>query len=283
MPIVVEKLSYTYMQNTANAYTALKDVSFTVGDNEFVGLIGHTGSGKSTLIQQLNGLMHPTSGSVTVDGYDMNDIKQRAKGRALIGMAFQYPDYQLFDSTVLADVSFGPRNLKLSEDEVYHRAVEAIQLVGLNPSEMAEKSPFELSGGQKRRAALAGIIAMRPKYLVLDEPMAGLDPGGRRDVLELIAKLRRELGCSVIMVSHSMDDIAKSAERIIVLNNGSVKQIGTPEQVFAHANELSEIGLDVPKPMQLAALLKKKGVAVPDGIYTEESFIGWLEEAVKNA
>lgn len=283
MPIVVEKLSYTYMQNTANAYTALKDVSFTVGDNEFVGLIGHTGSGKSTLIQQLNGLMHPTSGSVTVDGYDMNDKKQRAKGRALIGMAFQYPDYQLFDSTVLADVSFGPRNLKLSEDEVYHRAVEAIQLVGLDPSEMAEKSPFELSGGQKRRAALAGIIAMRPKYLVLDEPMAGLDPGGRRDVLELIAKLRRELGCSVIMVSHSMDDIAKSAERIIVLNNGSVKQIGTPEQVFAHANELSEIGLDVPKPMQLAALLKKKGVAVPDGIYTEESFIGWLEEAVKNA
>lgn len=283
MPIVVEKLSYTYMQNTANAYTALKDVTFTVNDNEFVGLIGHTGSGKSTLIQQLNGLMHPTSGSVTVDGYDMNDKKQRAKGRALIGMAFQYPDYQLFDSTVLADVSFGPRNLKLSEDEVNRRAVEAIRLVGLDPCEMAEKSPFELSGGQKRRAALAGIIAMRPKYLVLDEPMAGLDPGGRRDVLELIAKLRRELGCSVIMVSHSMDDIAKSAERIIVLNNGSVKQIGTPEQVFAHADELSEIGLDVPKPMQLAALLKKKGVAVPDSIYTEESIIDWLEEAVKNA
>ncbi len=283
MPIVVEKLSYTYMQNTANAYTALKDVTFTVDDNEFVGLIGHTGSGKSTLIQQLNGLMHPTSGSVTVDGYDMNDKKQRAKGRALIGMAFQYPDYQLFDSTVLADVSFGPRNLKLDEDEVNRRAVEAIQLVGLDPCEMAEKSPFELSGGQKRRAALAGIIAMRPKYLVLDEPMAGLDPGGRRDVLELIAKLRGELGCSVIMVSHSMDDIAKSAERIIVLNNGSVKQIGTPEQVFAHADELSEIGLDVPKPMQLAALLKKKGVAVPDGIYTEGSFIDWLEEAVKNA
>lgn len=283
MPIVVEKLSYTYMQNTANAYTALKDVTFTVDDNEFVGLIGHTGSGKSTLIQQLNGLMHPTSGSVTVDGYDMNDKKQRAKGRALIGMAFQYPDYQLFDSTVLADVSFGPRNLKLNEDEVNRRAVEAIQLVGLDPCEMAEKSPFELSGGQKRRAALAGIIAMRPKYLVLDEPMAGLDPGGRRDVLDLIAKLRRELGCSVIMVSHSMDDIAKSAERIIVLNNGSVKQIGTPEQVFAHADELSEIGLDVPKPMQLAALLKKKGVAVPDGLYTEGSFIDWLEEAVKNA
>lgn len=283
MPIVVEKLSYTYMQNTANAYTALKDVTFTVGDNEFVGIIGHTGSGKSTLIQQLNGLMHPTSGSVTVDGYDMNDKKQRAKGRALIGMAFQYPDYQLFDSTVLADVSFGPRNLKLNEDEVNRRAVEAIRLVGLNPSEMAEKSPFELSGGQKRRAALAGIIAMRPKYLVLDEPMAGLDPGGRRDVLELIAKLRHELRCSVVMVSHSMDDIAKSAERIIVLNNGCVKQIGTPEQVFAHADELSEIGLDIPKPMQLAALLKKKGIAVPDSIYTEGSFIDWLEEAVKDA
>lgn len=283
MPIVVEKLSYIYMQNTANAYTALKDVTFTVGDNEFVGIIGHTGSGKSTLIQQLNGLMHPTSGSVTVDGYDMNDKKQRAKGRALIGMAFQYPDYQLFDSTVLADVSFGPRNLKLNEDEVNRRAVESIRLVGLNPSEMAEKSPFELSGGQKRRAALAGIIAMRPKYLILDEPMAGLDPGGRRDVLELIAKLRHELRCSVVMVSHSMDDIAKSAERIIVLNNSCVKQIGTPEQVFAHADELSEIGLDIPKPMQLAALLKKKGIAVPDSIYTEESFIDWLEEAVKDA
>lgn len=283
MPIVVEKLSYVYMQNTANAYAALNDVNFTIGDNEFIGLIGHTGSGKSTLIQQLNGLMHPTSGSVTVDGYNMNDKKQRVKGRALIGMAFQYPDYQLFDNTVLADVSFGPRNLKLDEATVKRRAVEAIELVGLNPDEMAEKSPFELSGGQKRRAALAGIIAMHPKYLVLDEPMAGLDPRGRIDVLELISKLRRELGCAVIMVSHSMDDIAKSADRIIVLNNGSIKQIGTPEEVFSRADELDSIGLDVPKPMQLAAILKKRGVDVPDGIYSEESLISWLEVAIKNA
>ncbi len=271
------------MQNTANAHTALDDISFTVGDSEFIGLIGHTGSGKSTLIQQLNGLMQPTSGRVLVDGYDMNDKKQRAKGRALIGMAFQYPDYQLFDSTVFADVSFGPRNMKLDEAEVKRLAAEALELVGLDPAEMMEKSPFELSGGQKRRAALAGIIAMRPKYLVLDEPMAGLDPGGRRDVLELIARLRAELGCAVIMVSHSMDDIARSAERIIVLNNGRIRMIGTPEQVFADTAELTEIGLDVPKPMQLAAMLKQRGAAVPDGLYTEESFIEWLGRAVKHA
>ena len=283
MPIVVENLSYTYMKNTASAYTALHDVSFNVGDSEFIGLIGHTGSGKSTLIQQLNGLMHPTSGSVTVDGYDMNDKKQRQNGRALIGMVFQYPDYQLFDSTVLADVSFGPKNMGLSDDEIRRRAIEAIELVGLDPAEMEEKSPFELSGGQKRRAALAGIVAMRPKYLVLDEPMAGLDPGGRRDVLALIDKLRRELGCAVIMVSHSMDDIARSAERIIVLNNGRIKEIGTPDEIFSRAEELAEIGLDVPKPMQLAALLRKRGIDIPDALYTEERFIAWFEEAVKNA
>ena len=227
--------------------------------------------------------MHPTSGSVTVDGYDMNDKKQRQNGRALIGMVFQYPDYQLFDSTVLADVSFGPKNMGLSDDEIRRRAIEAIELVGLDPAEMEEKSPFELSGGQKRRAALAGIVAMRPKYLVLDEPMAGLDPGGRRDVLALIDKLRRELGCAVIMVSHSMDDIARSAERIIVLNKGRIKEIGTPDEIFSRAEELAEIGLDVPKPMQLAALLRKRGIDIPDALYTEERFIAWFEEAVKNA
>ncbi len=283
MSIIVEKLSYTYMKNTPNAFDALKDVSFSIKDDEFIGLIGHTGSGKSTLIQQLNGLMQPTSGSVTVDGYNMNDKKQRPKGRSLIGMVFQYPDYQLFDSTVLDDVSFGPKNMGLSADEVKFRAMTALEAVGLDPAEMADKSPFELSGGQKRRAALAGIIAMRPKYLILDEPMAGLDPGGRRDVLSLIDKLRKEFGCAIVMVSHSMDDIARSADRIIVLNKGEIKQIGTADEVFSHAEELSQIGLDVPKSMELASILKKRGIAVPNSLYTEDKFICWLKETLKNA
>lgn len=277
MPIIVEKLNYTYMEKTVNAHHALHDVSFNVEDGEFLGIIGHTGSGKSTLIQQLNGLMQPTSGTVFVDGFNMNDKKQRAKGRALIGMVFQYPDYQLFDSTVLSDISFGPKNLGLDEKTVKERAFEAMELVGLDPAVFSEKSPFELSGGEKRRAALAGIIAMRPKYLVLDEPMAGLDPSGRRDVLNTIAKLRRELNCAVIMVSHSMEDIANSAERIIVLNDGRVYATGTPKEIFAQSEELERIGLDAPKPSKLASLLRKRGCNVPDGIYTNEQFLTWLE------
>lgn len=281
MPIIVEKLSYTYMANSLNAHAALKDISFTVNDGEFIGLIGHTGSGKSTLIQQLNGLMHPTSGKVTVDGFDMNEKKQRVKGRALIGMVFQYPDYQLFDSTVFKDISFGPKNLGLSEEEIQARVFEAMELVGLDPAEFAEKSPFELSGGEKRRAALAGIVAMRPKYLVLDEPMAGLDPSGRRDVLKLIDKLRGELNCAVIMVSHSMEDIARSAERVIVLNNGEIHAIGTPDEIYSNADRLTKIGLDAPKTTELVSILRSKGCRVPDGIYTNEQFLSWIDGAKK--
>lgn len=283
MPIIVENLSYTYMARSVNAHAALKNISLTIVDGEFLGLIGHTGSGKSTLIQQLNGLMQPTSGRVIVDGFDMNDKKQRVKGRALIGMVFQYPDYQLFDNTVLEDISFGPRNMKLGDEEVKARAFEAMELVGLDPAVFSDKSPFELSGGEKRRAALAGIIAMRPKYLVLDEPMAGLDPSGRREVMNTIGKLRAELGCAVIMVSHSMEDIAKASDRIVVLNDGEIHAVGTPNEIFSRSDELIKMGLDAPQTARLVGIFRDKGFKIPDGIYTNEQFLHWFREVMRSA
>ena len=268
MPIIIENLTHTYMPGSVTQFTALYDINLTVEDGEFFGIIGHTGSGKSTLIQQLNGLIQPTSGRVIVDGFDMNEKKQRAAGRKLVGMVFQYPDYQLFDST---------------EEEIRTRAYEAMELVGLDTKQDAEKSPFELSGGKKRRAALAGIIAMRPKYLVMDEPMAGLDPSGRREVMKTIEGLRAELGCSVIMVSHSMEDVARSAERIAVLNNGKVYAVGTPTEIFSRTAELASIGLDTPATAQLVEKLRGMGCKIPDGLYTNEKFEKWLKEVLHNA
>lgn len=278
MPIVIEKLTHTYQNGSVNAFTALKDISLTISDGEFVGLIGHTGSGKSTLIQMLNGLMQPTEGSVTVDGFDMNDKKQRAKGRALVGMVFQYPDHQLFDETVYKDISFGPKNMKLNEEEIDKRVREAMRLVGLDFDEFAEKSPFELSGGEKRRTALAGIIAMYPKYLVLDEPMAGLDPAGRRAVLEMIDDFRRQLGCAVIMVSHSMDDIARSAEKVVVLRKGEIFRCGTPQEIFSLSDELREMGLEPPFAARMAGELRRRGMDLPKDIYTNEALVKALAE-----
>lgn len=283
MPIIIEKLTHTYMPNTDNEFVAVEDITLTINDGEFFGIIGHTGSGKSTFIQHLNGLMQPTSGSVTVDGFDMSDKKQRARGRALVGMVFQYPDYQLFDSTVLDDVSFGPKNMGLSPDEAKQRSLEAMRMVGLDPEVFAEKSPFELSGGEKRRAALAGIIAMRPKYLVLDEPMAGLDPSGRREILATINSLRDELKCTVIMVSHSMEDVARSAERIAVMNDGRLYALGTPDEIFSRTKELISLGLDAPQTARLAQELRERGLDVPEDIYTNERFVSWLKERMKNA
>ncbi|MBO4562995.1 MAG: energy-coupling factor transporter ATPase [Clostridia bacterium] len=277
MPIVIEKLTYTYQSGSVNAFTALHEIDLTINDGEFVGLIGHTGSGKSTLIQQLNGLMQPTSGIVKVDGYDMSDKKQRAKGRALVGMVFQYPDYQLFDETVYKDISFGPKNMKLDAEEVDRRVREAMRLVGLDFDEFAEKSPFELSGGEKRRTALAGIIAMYPKYLVLDEPMAGLDPAGRRAVLKMIDDFRKQLGCAVVMVSHSMDDIAKTADKVVVLRDGKIYTSGTPEEIFSRADELYEMGLEPPFAARLASELKRRGFVLPDGIYTNAALADALD------
>ena len=278
MPIVIEKLTYTYQKGSVNEFTAIRDIDFTVEDGEFVGLIGHTGSGKSTLIQQLNGLMKPTSGRVLVDGFDMNDKKQRAKGRALVGMAFQYPDHQLFDETVYKDVSFGPRNMKLPEDEIDRRVRASMELVGLDFDTFKDKSPFELSGGEKRRAALAGIIAMQPKYLVLDEPMAGLDPAGRREVLRMIDGLRSSLGLAVVMVSHSMDDIARSADKVVVLRDGSIYKCGTPEEIFSNADELNEMGLEPPFAARVASELRRRGLKLPEGIYTNEALADALSD-----
>ena len=282
MPIIVEKLTHTYMPKTVNEHVAVDNVSLTINEGEFFGIIGHTGSGKSTFIQHLNGLVQPTSGKVTVDGYDMSDKKQRAKGRALVGMVFQYPDYQLFANTVLEDVMFGPKNIGCTPEQAQENAENAMRTVGLDPALFSEKSPFELSGGEKRRAALAGIIAMRPKYLVLDEPMAGLDPNGRREVLNTINDLRKDLSCTVIMVSHSMEDVARSAERIAVLNEGKLYAVGTPDDIFSRTDELLAMGLDAPQTARLAKALRDRGVDIPNNIYTNEQFIEWFGRVRKH-
>jgi len=270
MPIIIEQLSHTYLPGSQLAYPALSDVSLTVQDGEFLGIIGHTGSGKSTLIQHLNGLLLPTAGSVLVDGLDTREKKLRKQIRSLVGMVFQYPEYQLFEETVERDVAFGPKNMGLSEEEVAPRVKEALTLVGLNPDEFAEKSPFELSGGEKRRAALAGILAMRPKYLVLDEPMAGLDPRGRREILALIESLRRDFGTGIVMVSHSMDDVAMYADRIAVLDKGSLFMVGTPEDVFSCSTELLDMGLNLPQATQLVRALRARGIEIEHDYFRME-------------
>ena len=262
MSIEISQLSHTYLPGSALAYPALADITLSITDGEFLGVIGHTGSGKSTLIQHLNGLLLPTSGDVLVDGLNTREKKLRKQIRSLVGMVFQYPEYQLFEETVERDVSFGPKNMGLKEDEMHERAWEALRLVGLPPEEFAEKSPFELSGGEKRRAALAGILAMRPKYLVLDEPMVGLDPRGRREILALIESLRRDNGTGIVMVSHSMDDVAMYADRIAVLDKGSLGMLGTPEEVFSRGEELLNMGLNLPQATRLVRALRQRGVAI---------------------
>ncbi len=262
MPIEITQLSHTYLPGSALAYPALADITLSIADGEFLGVIGHTGSGKSTLIQHLNGLLLPTAGDVLVDGLNTREKKLRKQIRSLVGMVFQYPEYQLFEETVERDVSFGPKNMGLKEDEMHERAWEALRLVGLPPEDFAEKSPFELSGGEKRRAALAGILAMRPKYLVLDEPMAGLDPRGRREILALIESLRRDHGTGIVMVSHSMDDVAMYADRIAVLDKGSLGMLGTPEEVFSRGEELLNMGLNLPQATRLVRALRLRGVAI---------------------
>ncbi len=276
MSIVVKNLSHTYMEKSKIAVKAVDDVSLTVEPGEFLCIIGHTGSGKSTLIQHFNGLMQPTSGSVTVDGYDMADKKQRKLGRELVGMVFQYPEYQLFEETVYKDVAFGPTNMGLDAEAVKNAVFEAMERVGLAIDKFCEKSPFDLSGGEKRRAALAGIIAMQPKYLVLDEPMAGLDPMGRAEILGVLESLRREKNTAVIMISHSMDDIMRHATRVAVLERGRLIRLGEPREIFKETKLIREMGLDIPQSAQIAELLRKKGVAVPPEVVAEDELVEFV-------
>ena len=265
----VENLSHTYSVGTPFEHIALQDVSFSVGRGEFVGIIGHTGSGKSTLIQHLNGLLKPTAGKVLLDGKDIwSDKKLTRQSRFRVGLVFQYPEYQLFEETVYKDIAFGPKNMGLSPEEIDRRVREAAQFVGLS-DEQLESSPFDLSGGQKRRAAIAGVIAMEPEVLILDEPTAGLDPEGREDILSNIAAYRKAKNAAILMVSHSMSDVARLADRLLVMNDATLSMDATPMEVFSRAQELADMGLDIPEITKLFLRLQKLGVPV-EPVYTVE-------------
>ena len=268
MPIAFDEVSFSY--EGERGPRALDSVSFDIRDGEFFGIAGHTGSGKSTLIQHMNGLLSPTRGRVIVDGGDLADKHHAAACRGRIGVVFQYPEHQLFAATVREDVAFGPRNLGLAAEEVAQRVDRAIATVGLDAETVGDMSPFELSGGQQRRVALAGVIAMAPTTLVLDEPAAGLDPQGRAGLLALIGELHAN-GLTIVMVSHSMDDLARMADRILVLNAGRVETLDAPAAVFSRADELRAIGLDVPAAASFAAQLRGDGFDLPQALYDVES------------
>ena len=272
MSIKLEGINYVYGQGTEMVVHALKDINIEINDGEFVGLIGHTGSGKSTLVQHLNGLIQPTDGHIYFDGQDIYtegyNMKQH---RSKVGLVFQYPEHQLFEIDVLSDVCFGPKNLGMKKDEAETQAKEALTLVGLDES-YYKRSPFDLSGGQKRRVAIAGVLAMKPKMLILDEPTAGLDPQGRKEILELISGLRRDTGITIVLVSHSMEDVAENVDRIIVMNKGSVAFDGLPKEVFVHYEELEEMGLAAPQVSYIVHKLKANGLPVEtDAITIEEA------------
>lgn len=262
MSLVLENVTYRYSQGTAYEITALNHVNLSIGDGEFIGVIGHTGSGKSTLVQHLNGLLKATEGAIYFNGENIYQEKYDLRSlRTQVGMVFQYPEHQLFEATVLEDVCFGPKNQGLSKEEQQERAKEALRSVGLDES-CYGKSPFELSGGQKRRAAIAGVIAMKPSVLILDEPTAGLDPRGRDEILDLVADMHRSYGCTVILVSHSMEDVANYVDRIVVMNDGEVLYDDVPRQVFRHYKKLEEIGLAAPQVTYLMHELKEEGFPV---------------------
>lgn len=275
MPIVIENLTHTYMEKSPFQATAIHDINLTVGDGDFFGIMGHTGSGKTTLIMHMNGLLKPSKGRIWVDGNDIN-----AKGfdkrevRRRVGIVFQYPEAQLFEETVALDVAFGPKNLGLSKPEIDDRVQEALTRVGVS-MEIAERSPFDLSGGQMRRVAIAGVLAMRPTTLILDEPTAGLDPSGRRELLDLMEKLHAS-GVTLVMVSHSMEDISRLATRIAVMQNGNLSMIGSPTEIFAQDEALLEMGLDIPPAVRISDALRQKNIPVPDGVYQMHALQAFL-------
>ena len=263
----VRNLNYIYSAGTPFQHQALDNVSFSVERGEFIGIIGHTGSGKSTLMQQLNGLLKPTSGEVLLDGKDIwSDKKLTRQARFRVGLVFQYPEYQLFEETVYKDIAFGPKNMGLSPEEIDRRVRESAKIVGLT-EEQLQVSPFDLSGGQKRRVAIAGVIAMEPEVLILDEPTAGLDPKGREGILKNIEDYRRSHNAAILMVSHSMDDVARLTDRLLVMNGSKLAMDGTPAEVFEHAEELVEMGLNIPQLTRVFLELKKMGLDVPS-VYT---------------
>lgn len=269
MSIKIENLSYTYMPKTPFEKKALININCEFYDGEFIVLIGHTGSGKSTLIQHLNGLLKPTEGKIIVDDIDITDKKVKLTNiRKNIGLVFQYPEYQLFEETIEKDIEFGPKNLGLSEEEITRRVKRAMKMVDLDYDTYKDKSPFDLSGGQKRRVAIAGVIAMEPKVLILDEPIAGLDPKGRDDILNQIRKLHDDYKITTIMISHSMEDVAKVADRVVVMNHGSIVLDGKVSDVFKEVDVLEDIGLGVPQVTYLLRELRKKGFDISDDIYT---------------
>ena len=272
----VKNLSYIYSVGTPFEHKALDNISFSVEPGEFIGIIGHTGSGKSTLMQQLNGLLKPTSGQVLLDGVDIwSDKKLTRQARFRVGLVFQYPEYQLFEETVYRDIAFGPKNMGLSEQEIDRRVREAAGFVGLTPEQL-DVSPFDLSGGQKRRVAIAGVIAMEPEVLILDEPTAGLDPVGRSEILGNIEAYRRARNATIMMVSHSMEDVARLTDRLLVMNGSRLAMDGTPAEVFTHAEELVSMGLNIPQVTQVFLHLQKLGLDVAN-VYTIEQAVSEIK------
>ena len=272
----VKNLNYIYSAGTPFEHKALDNISFSVVPGEFIGIIGHTGSGKSTLMQQLNGLLKPTSGQVLLDGEDIwSDKKLTRQARFRVGLVFQYPEYQLFEETVYRDIAFGPKNMGLNEQEIDRRVREAAGFVGLTPEQL-EVSPFDLSGGQKRRVAIAGVIAMEPEVLILDEPTAGLDPVGRAEILGNIETYRRARNATIMMVSHSMEDVARLTDRLLVMNGSKLAMDAAPAEVFSHAEELVQMGLNIPQVTQVFLNLKKLGLDVAN-VYTIEQAVAEIK------
>lgn len=278
----VEGLSHVYSAGTPFEKDAVRDVSFEIRRGELLGVIGHTGSGKSTLIQHLNGLLRPTQGRVLLEGEDIwAKPKEIRAVRFRVGLVFQYPEYQLFEETVRADIAFGPKNMGLAGEELEERVRDAMEDVGLEESYL-EKSPFELSGGEKRRVAIAGVLAMHPKVLILDEPTAGLDPEGRENLLRCLKEYQRRRKSTVLMVSHSMSEIARFSDRILVMKDARMLLIGTPEEVFSHVEELEAAGLNTPKAARIALELRRRGVKLPEGIFTMEALVEALDAMRKD-